>query len=158
MDGAAISMVTSSIATAIDLAKALTGVRDGALIAEKTAALYDKLLQAQQALLAHNAAMFELQTQYFEAAEQLRKAKEALSERSRYTLVTLGDGYVAYRVNVAPEQGGAGQPGSPEPAHYVCQACFDVGRKVVLQPYLVFGARCGLECKVCNQQIPVNEP
>lgn len=135
------------------MAKAMSGIRDFNLVAEKAAAINEQLLKAQEALLAHNAAMFELQDKYFEAREELRKLQEAASERGRYTLFKFPQGHLAYRMNVTPQLGGASQPGSTEPEHYVCQPCFDNGRKVVLQQHLVMGAECGLICPVCKTQV-----
>lgn len=145
MDASQISIVATSLSMARDITRTIIGIRDANLIAEKVTALNDQLLKAQEALLAHNAAMFQLQNQYFEAREELRKLQEAASEQGRYTLFELVPGKFAYRVNIAPEQSGSSEPGSAEPMHYVCQICFDQGRKAVLR-IGTFVAYCPL-CK-----------
>jgi hypothetical protein len=153
MDASQIGIVVTSLNTAKDIAKAMIGIRDHNLVADKLAALNDQLLKAQNALLAHNAAMFELQNEKFEACEELRKLKEALSERSRYALVDLGQGHLAYRMNIAPQEGGTGEPAAAQTPHYVCQPCYDNGRKVVLQRSYVMGIPGGLECPVCKTAV-----
>lgn len=147
MDWSAFGAITSSITAATDIAKGLSAVRDGALISEKTAAIMEQLLQAQQGLLAHNAALLQLQGEHFKTSEELRKLKEAASERGRYSLVDIGNRCFAYRVNVGPQVGGTADPGFSEPVHYICQPCFDKGVKSVLQGR--FRAH-GLECPTCK--------
>ncbi len=75
--------------------------------------------------------------------------KEALRERGRYTLVDVGGGYLAYRVNPTPTLGGAGKPGLTEADHYICQKRFDgpTKVKVVLQPSVSGWLRCNA-CKI----------
>lgn len=153
MDATQIGIVASSISVAKDIAKAMVGIRDHNLVAEKVAALTDQLLKAQEALLAHNTAMFELQNEHFEAREKLREVEKALSEKGRYTLIDLGRGYLAYRVDAPPEQGGAADPSSAEAPHYVCQQCFDAGRKSVLQPLYQYGVQTAWTCHVCKAKL-----
>lgn len=156
MDFAAIGAITSSITSATDIAKGLISARDQANIQEKTATLLEQLLKAQESLLAHNAALLQLQHQHFEAREELRKLHEAASERSRYSLVEVTRGCFAYRVNITPQQSGASEPATTEPVHYLCQPCFDKGVKSVLM-----SAQCTmtggsvLKCVVCKTSIGV---
>jgi hypothetical protein len=153
MDASQIGIVATSLGLAKDIANTMVGVRDFNLIGEKLAALNNQLLQAQDALLAHNAAMFQLQNEHFEAREQLRKLQEAARERSCYTLVDLGKGHFAYRMDVAPSPGAAGEPVLAHAPHYICQSCYDNGRKVVLQRNYVMGIAGGLECPLCRTAV-----
>ena len=150
MDASHIGALSTSLGIARDMAKALVGLRDWNLVAEKVTTLNDQILKAQDALLSHNASMFELQNKYFEASEELRKLKEAVNEKGRYSLVELGFGFHAYRENVAPEQGGAGQPSVPQPERYFCQPCMDRGVKVALQSRFEEGVCIGWRCTSCN--------
>ncbi|MGB4061907.1 MAG: hypothetical protein WBK26_17015 [Burkholderiaceae bacterium] len=144
IDTAAIGIVSSSISAAIDIAKGLTAVRDAAMTAQQTSALADKLLQAQEALLRHNAGMFELQAKYFEACEELRKISVAAADQQRYPLVNLGLGFFAHRVDPIPQPGGATLPGTAQEPYYLCQQCLENGRRSVLQvgPYRAFCSAC----------------
>ncbi|RYF76817.1 MAG: hypothetical protein EOO22_00830 [Comamonadaceae bacterium] len=153
MDASQIGIVATAIGAAKDIGKAMLGVRDFNLLADRIAAMNDQLLKAQDALLAHNAAMFQLQSENFEAREELRKLKEAASERSRYTLVEITQGNVAYRVNLGPALSAPGQPVSAEAMHYLCQPCFDDGRKVTLRYFnsATFGE--SWTCSVCKAEL-----
>lgn len=134
MDPTLIGTVAASITAAKDILSGLASERDSALIREKTSALMEQLLKAQEGLLAHNTALLQLQNEHFKASQELRELKETVRERDRYPLVNIGNGHTAYRVNVTPHQGGAGEPGLPQALHYLCQLCADSGVKAVLQP------------------------
>ena len=150
MDFGLISAAAASITAAVDISRAAAGLRDSALIAAEVAKINDQLLQAQQALFRHNADLLSLQQQHFETAQKLRKAEEALAERGRYSLFEVGQGNWAYRVNFAPQQGGTSEPGATQTPHYLCQPCFDGGRKSVLA-YSTFSGM--LECSICKAQV-----
>ena len=150
MDWTAIGSITTSISAARDIAKGIAAMRDITLINEKTAALMEQLLKAQESLLAHNSMLLQLQNEHFEAREELRKLQETLSERGRYTLVELAPRQLAYRVNVAPQLSGTDDPGPSEPLHYACQPCFDKGIKAVLQGDYSLAIPKGLRCPVCK--------
>ena len=154
-----LSSITTAF-TAIDLVRrglsAAIEVRDFNQAAAELAKLNEALLSAQAALLAQNGALFELQREKFETAEKLRKMEEALAERGRYSLVEVTPGGFAYRVNLAPQQGGASEPGSTEPVHYLCQPCFDTGKKIVLQRHAQFGS-VHIRCSSCTLEVDTGE-
>lgn len=153
MDASQIGIVAASLSAAKDIGRALLGIRDFSVVAERVAALNEQLLKAQEALLAHNAAMFQLQNEKFEACEELRKLKEAASERSRYSLVEVSPGNLAYRMNLVPAQGAADEPVTAEPVHYLCQPCFDSGRKVTLRWFNSHTFGESWTCSVCKAEI-----
>ncbi|HEL3791737.1 TPA: hypothetical protein UMT86_001371 [Stenotrophomonas maltophilia] len=146
--------------SAIDLIRkglvAAVEVRDFNKAATELAKLNEALISAQTALLAQNSALFDLQREKFESAEKLRKLEEALTERGRYSLVELADGYFAYLANVTPKQSGTLQPGCTEPVHYICQPCFDGGKKGVLQRYARYGS-VHLRCPICTNEVDTGE-
>lgn len=134
MDFSFITGTAKGIKTAIDIGRNALAVRDAVLIAGEVARMNDQLLQAQQSLFAHNAALLDLQQIHFETRDKLRIATEQLAEKGRYVLFQTGVGQFAYRVNLAPAQSGTSEPVRSEPLHYICQQCFDrVGEKVVLR-------------------------
>ena len=152
MDFTAIGSLTTAINAAKDIARATVGLRDFNLVAESVTRLNEQLLKAQDGLLAHNAQLFQLQEENFKAREELRKLKEALNERTRYALVNLGQDQFAYRVKLTPAPGTTSDPISTEPLHYLCQACFDQGRKAVLQASTVWGSKTWT-CPVCKIEL-----
>lgn len=90
--------------------------------------LGDQLIDAQVAILS-------LQKEVLEKTEELRKLRESISEKEKYSLVETvpGSGNFAYARNVSPVESHSGTPVMTEPFHYVCQSCFDKGIKTVLQ-------------------------
>lgn len=152
MDYGLISVAATAITTAKELGKAAIGLRDFNQVAVAMSQINEQLLKAQDSLFSHNAQLMGLQQENFEAREELRKLKEALAERGRYSLFELSKGHFVYRMNVTPDQSRTSNPSSSEPLHYICQPCFDSGRKVVLQKYTVMGTDCGLNCSVCKTQ------
>ena len=155
MDWTMIGGITSSITAVKDIAEGLRTERDEALIREKTTALWQEVLKAREGLIAHNAALLQLQQEHFEAGEKLRKLEETARERGNYSLVHIGRGQWVYRSNVAPQHPGAAEvtPAVTEPPHYLCQTCFDKGVKSVLQTRFERGVDIGLRCLSCGDTL-----
>lgn len=149
-----IGLLISTLTGAKQLAQAALDLRDFNAQAAAIANINGELLKAQDQLFVHQSQLLQLQEQHFEAREELRKLKEAQSERQRYALFDLGNGQFVYRVNVAPEQSGASEPGGAEPLHYLCQPCFDGGVKSVLQAVwtgtLMKGQHRCWKCSICG--------
>lgn len=146
MDFTSIATAIASLKSAQDLAAATLGVRDFNQSAAAIAKINEQLLAAQQGLLMHNASLLQLQQQHFETAEELRKLKEALAEKNRYVLFDLGGGVFVYRMDFIPKAGGTDEPGLAQPDHYLCQPCWDSGKKSVLQ---MWGS--SWHCTLCKQ-------
>jgi hypothetical protein len=156
MDMASIGIAFTALDTIRKGLGAAIELRDFNKAATELAKLNEALISAQTALLAQNTALFDLQQEKFETAEKLRKAEESLAERGRYSLFELTSGNYAYRVNVAPQQSGSSEPGSSEPMHYLCQPCFDSGRKVVLQRQCALGS-IHARCPACTNEVDTGE-
>jgi hypothetical protein len=135
---ASLDLIRKGLAAAID-------VRDFNRAAAEVSKLNEALLATQNSAFAQNAAFFELQRKYFETAEDLRKLRETIAEKERYTLFEISHGVFVYRVNQAPQESRAGVPLPPEPEHYICPKCWQDGVKAILN---LSGAhwRC-LACK-----------
>lgn len=145
----AIDLIRKGLAAAIE-------VRDFNKAASELAKLNEALIGAQSALLAQNTVLFELQREKFETAEKLRKLEESLAERGRYSLIEVTRGAFAYRVNVAPLPSGTSEPALSEPVHYLCQPCFDGGKKVVLQRHEIWGS-VHARCPTCTLEVDTGE-
>ncbi len=135
----AIDLIRKGLSAAID-------VRDFNQAAAELSKLNEALLSAQAALLAQNSALFQLQSEKFETAEELRKLEEALAQKARYDLFDLGGGVFVYRANSSPSAPGSFDPASTQPEHFLCQPCFDAGKKSVLRRW---GDR-EWNCTLCN--------
>lgn len=151
MDLSLIGAMATAITSAKQLATSALAIRDFNEMAAVVSQLNEQLLKAQESLFSHNTELLGLQQKQFETAEELRKLKEALAERGRYTLFELSDRVFVYQMNVVPALGEASDPVGKEPLHYLCQPCFDKGIKSVLQKYDFYGS-ISLECKICKER------
>jgi len=156
MDLSHLSILATSLGVSRDIGKAMIGIRDFNLVAEKVAALNEQLLKGQDALLAHNALMFQLQNENFEAAKKIRELTETASERGRYSLFEITPGNFVYRVNVTPQTSTAGEPVEAEPLHYLCQTCFEKGVKSILARQSGGLAAPRQNCPTCNRTIYIS--
>ncbi|ARO68722.1 hypothetical protein B9J09_06535 [Xylella fastidiosa subsp. pauca] len=150
MDLTSINTAASSLKIAMELAGSLVGLRDFSKIETATSQLREALIAAQTALLVQNDTLFQLQREKFDTAEELRKLKETITQKERYTLLEISRGTFVYGMNVPPQQSGSIKPGVTEPMHYICQPCIDNrGWKSVLQ-YKPRNWFCTWFCTVCN--------
>jgi hypothetical protein len=151
MDFSMISGAMTAITAARDIARTAVDIRDAAKLTAVTTALNEQLIKAQESLFQLSANLMALQQEHFKTTEELRKLNELLAERGRYSLVEIGNGMFAYRVNVAPKGSDMQNPGSLEPDHYVCQLCFNKGIKSVLQSQPNSWGGSSLNCFSCKQ-------
>ena len=120
--------VLSGISSAIGIIKSVRSSNVSEVPIATFLQLGDQLIDAQMAILT-------LQKEVIEKTEEVRKLREAISEKEKYSLVEIvpGSGNFAYARNIPPTEGHTGNPLMPEPFHYICQACFHKGVKSVLQ-------------------------
>lgn len=156
MDFGLISSAVGALVSAKDLGAAIVGVRDNNMVATKVSQMNEQILKAQEALLTHSLQMGELQQRYFEALEKLRVVEKLVAERGRYTLFEISKGFFVYRAQIAEAVGNDGNPTVAEPAHYVCQPCFDEDIKVVLQRTEFYGT-VRLKCINCATEYDTDE-
>jgi hypothetical protein len=108
--------------------------------------LQTQILAAQQGALAANI----LQAQMAEKIGQLEKEVASLkawaTEKERYELKDIGLGTIAYLV----KEGVRGT----EPVHQICAACYQHGKKSILQPRDIGMDRL-LNCPECNTQFKI---
>lgn len=135
MDYSLISTAMASLRLAKDLSNAAIELRDWNQMAGEITKINGELLKAYDALFTHSASLLDLQEKYAQMVNDLRQANEALAERGRYTLFEIGRGKLVYRLNVVQAKGDAAEAVRHEPVHYLCQPCFDLGRKMVLRLY-----------------------
>ena len=156
MDFSQISIAVGALKAAKEIGQAALAFRDFNETAGALTQINEQLLKAQDGLFAHNTQLMELQQKYHNAIDELRKAKEALAERGRYSLFEISDRVFVYRANVAMASAGGDGKGSSEPLHYVCQPCFDKGAKSVLRKY-PFWSTIYLQCPTCHEKFATND-
>lgn len=135
MDLSLISTAFTALRAAKDIGNAAIELRDWNQMVGEITKINGELLKAQDALFTHNANLLELQQQMTQMINDLRLANEALAERGRYTLFEIGRGKLVYRFNVVQAESEGAEALAHQPIHYLCQPCFDLGRKMVLQLY-----------------------
>lgn len=125
-----ISSAGASFTLLKDLGRALLDERDR----QKAAAIHiqftEKLIDTQAQLMEVQSAVIEQQRRIPILEQRIRELQAEQAEKARYELAKLGiDGeFFAYRLRDAGEPG----QGAGEIAHFVCQPCFDAGKRVVL--------------------------
>lgn len=153
IDLGSLSIIATSLGMARQLAGAAVEIRDFNKLAATVSQINSELLKAQDGMLSLQAGMFALQQEHFETTKQLSELKKAMAQRDSYALVELGHRTFAYRKKDVPHEGGANEPSSAEPEHYICQPCFDgPGQRIVV---LRSGQRGWLQCSVCKSELNV---
>ncbi len=150
-DIASMAALAGTLKTCYDLGNAAIGLNDSNKLSTAIAQMNKQLLEAQHSLFVLSGQAFALQQQLVQSEEQKRKLEASLEERDRYVLFEVGREQFVYRFKV--EQEVAAGPGISQPAHYICQPCFDNGRKVVLRFFdsSTFGPH--YTCSVCQAEV-----
>lgn len=152
MDFSSISTAIASLKTAQEIAVSALSVRDFNQSAAAIAQINEKLLAAQQGLLAHNTMLLQLQSEYFNATEELRKLKESIAKKDCYPIVDLGMGAFAYAMHV--DAGGQSDPEVAQSQHYICQICWERdGVRSVLQRPARFNSEFSRVCNNCGKEL-----
>jgi hypothetical protein len=126
VDMTAIGVVSTSLNTAINIAKAMIDVRDAAAFQGKVFELQRAIIDAQQSVFAANAERTALIEEVREAKAQIACLEAWEAEKQRYELKDVGCGSLAYVVKENMRNG--------EPLHQICAACYQRTRKSILQP------------------------
>jgi hypothetical protein len=144
VDMSAIGVVATSLNTAVNIAKAMMDVRDATAVQGKVFELQRAIIDAQQSVFAANAERSALIEEIREAKAQIVRLEAWEAEKQRYELKDVGAGSLAYVVKETMRSG--------EPPHQICAACYQHGRKSILQPKAV-GHDKTLNCSECKAQI-----
>ncbi|HBW4576286.1 TPA: hypothetical protein ME922_001077 [Klebsiella pneumoniae] len=141
MDIGSLISTLSSIST---LGKALIDERDRQILATLQIDLSYKIIEAQSQFIQLHSTVIEQQRSILTLEERIRELEATGAEKARYQLTKLGtDGeFFAYALRPESEL----PEGINEVAHFLCQPCFDAGKKVVLA-----GNGDGYwRCHICN--------
>lgn len=112
--------------TLLDMAKAALDARDDAKVRQALIDAQGQLLEAMSAALDIKTRASALFEQLEAAKGEVRELKAQIEDRARYALTEIRPGAHAYASKPAQE-------GQGEPAHYLCQPCYDKGVKSVLR-------------------------
>ena len=144
VDMALMGGISNSLNVALNISKALLGIRDQAVIQEKVLELTSEIITAQQAAMNAITAQTALIDQIRTLEKKIMDMEAWGTEKQRYEFVKVSVwGTFAY---VLKEEMAAGSP-----SHRICANCYDRGKKSVLQaqPRIEMGRRMHLcpECK-----------
>jgi hypothetical protein len=148
-DMATIAAAVSSLKAAGDMAKALVGIRDGAILNQKVIELQGVILAAQSDALAAQSDQFALLERVRELEADVARLKTWNAEKERYVLTEIGTGAFAYLIK--PARRGA------EPVHCICVQCYEAGRKATLQLKSNTYGCVILECPGCKNEVVASE-
>jgi len=142
-----ISAMLSLLSSAKDLGGLLIAERDAQKAAVIKAELTEKILEAQAQFAQVLGAVIEKDAAIARLAQRVSELEAAQSEKDRYELAMLepsGNAF-AYRLRPAAEL----SERQAEPVHFLCQPCFDLGRKSVLTRSDFYG-RYVFKCSGCK--------
>lgn len=125
VDISAIGSAISAINGIKDIAQAMIGLRDAAAVQEKRIEFQDKIIQAQQAIMAAQEERTTLVQRVDELEKQLARFKAWETEKKRYELKEVDVGAFVYALK--------GGVASSEPPHWLCAHCYEAGNKSILQ-------------------------
>lgn len=142
------SSLISSVGSAAELARLLINERDRHKAAAIQTDLLAKLVEAQLQLSQVLGTIIEKDGRIQVLAERVRELEAEQGEKARYQLAkigTFGDIF-AYRLRASAEL----SERADEPPHFLCQPCFDLGKKSVLQ----VGEYSAI-CPICKTDSPI---
>lgn len=128
---AEIASLLTGLNGAISLVRALVNERDRQKAASIESDLTDRILQTQAKLAEVLGTIIEKDGTIQALSERIRVLESDQSEKARYRLAKVGSigDFFAYELRPAAEL----PERSDEPAHFLCQPCFDAGNKGVLR-------------------------
>ncbi|WP_156382463.1 hypothetical protein [Acidovorax sp. Leaf160] len=145
---AEISSLTTALAAAKELGAALLKERDSQKATTIQVDLTDKIVQAQLQLTQILGSVIEKDGRIQALTERVRVLEGEQSEKARYRLAkvgTIGE-FFAYQLRPAAEL----TERADEPTHFLCQPCFDGGKKSVLHKLDLL-----VKCSVCSSTTQV---
>ncbi len=144
IDIGSMAAVAGSLKTAGEIAKAMVGLRDAAVVQSKVIELQGVIMSAQSSALTAQSDQFALLERVRELEAQMAELEAWESEKQRYELKDYGGGTFAYELK-EPEVSG-------EPPHRICAACYQKGQKSILQFSHISQAnhRHIYDCNVCE--------
>jgi hypothetical protein len=146
-----------SIAAAIGGLKTAADIAKGFLDLKEASAVQGKVIELQGVILAAQSSALAAQSDQFSLLDEIRGLKQKMAdleawkaEKERYQLNDVGHGSLAY---VLKEDMLGG-----EHPHKICAACYQHGKKSILQPDQD-GFDLLLKCLECKAQIKIgSEP
>jgi hypothetical protein len=125
-DMTAIASALSSFKAMKDIAEAMIGLRDAAAFRERQIEFQGKIIEAQNALFALQDERAALVQTVRDQEEEIACLKAWEADKKRYELKQVAAGGSLVYALKADAQGA-------EPLHWICAACYQNGKKFILQ-------------------------
>jgi polyhydroxyalkanoate synthesis regulator phasin len=151
VDMTMISGTMSALKAAGEITKLIIASRDANVVREKVIELQAQIFAAQQNALMAQSDQFTLLQRVSELEKQIADLEAWNTEKQRYELKRLRSGGLVYSLK-------ADASGS-EPPHEICAACYQRGKKSILQKVPPNTARTALgmpstsRCPECKSEI-----
>jgi hypothetical protein len=149
VDITAIGVVSTSLNTAINIAKAMVDIRDATQVQGKVFELQRAILDAQQSVFAAN----EERTSLLQLVDRLEKEIADLkaweAEKNRYELTALAPNVMAYKLKSSER--------NIEPIHLLCANCFTDRRKAFLIQTATTSHFDRLKCGRCGNELLISK-
>jgi|CXWL01.1.fsa_nt_gi hypothetical protein len=120
-----IAQAFTSLQSATQLTKALIGLRDSAMIDSKIIELRDLLIEAQGSTMQAQMTQSALIQEVDALKKQIMDLENWNEEKQRYQLITPWPGCFVYALKESCKGG--------EIPHWICEHCYQEGRKSLLQ-------------------------
>ncbi len=145
-----VPLLMSSLSGARELAALLVNERDRQKAVAIQIELSEKLLKAQAELAQVLGTVIGQSAALQAQAERIGQLEAAQAEKARYQLAELSPGrnVFAYRLRAAAEL----LERADEPPHFICQPCFDGGKKGVLNERDMWGSSVW-RCPLCATEL-----
>lgn len=124
-DALTIAQAFTSLQATAKIAKTLIGVRDQSIIDAKLIELNQSLITAQGNVMQAQSEQAALIQEVRSLKEQIMKLENWENEKARYQLIIPWAGFYVFALKDSAKNG--------EPPHWICQKCYEDGRKVILQ-------------------------
>jgi hypothetical protein len=147
VDMTMISGAVSALKAAGDAAKIMIASHDISVMREKAIELQTQILAAQQSALAAQSDQFTLLDRVRELEKQITELEAWDAEKQRYELKEIWSGATAYSLKE--------DTGGTEPPHWICAACYQSGKRQILQPTKILDRLRNWTCPACKSSIPV---
>jgi septal ring factor EnvC (AmiA/AmiB activator) len=139
----AISQGLNAVKAATEIVKTIAGLRDSAKLLENTVELNQKILSVQTALADAQAEQTTLIQTIRQLEEEIARLKAWDAEKERYELQRFDPGVFVYVLKPEAARG--------EPIHKLCAACYQNGKKSILQVTTEIRARRRVhQCPDCK--------
>lgn len=120
-----VSGIATTLKTAMDIAKTTKEISDMSTVKSKVIEMQDLILTAQSSAMAAQTQLYEILQENAELKRKVSAVDDWKSTASRYSLKDYGGGTFAYELRAEAANG--------EPQHRLCPACFESGKKSILQ-------------------------